>query len=226
MRNFATILASTALIAGSAEAAKSLHMYDPMTLSQTYGPSNMQLAQTVTMAPPAAEAKPAAAEAKATPAPTPAAKNDPAQDAALKKKWCVENVESTFFNADGVPRTALEQFSTFVNQICPQLEAEVPMGVVVSQCFHTGYFLLRELRPLADNAKGPNGVQFKTDFSNYVDDFCENYADVLPRRTGFVRKINGVEDASEFQDACFAELAENPKLNTWFDPIDPLSSIT
>jgi hypothetical protein len=110
----------------SAEAAKSLHMYDPMTLSQTYGPSNMQLAQTVTMAPPAAEAKPAAAEAKATPAPTPAAKNDPAQDAALKKKWCVENVESTFFNADGVPRTALEQFSTFVNQICPQLEAEVP----------------------------------------------------------------------------------------------------
>jgi len=72
------------------------------------------------------------------------------------------------------------------------------MGVVVSQCFHTGYFLLRELRPLADNAKGPNGVQFKTDFSNYVDDFCENYGDVLPRRTGFVRQVNGVEDAAEF----------------------------
>jgi hypothetical protein len=100
------------------------------------------------------------------------------------------------------------------------------VGVVVSQCFHTGYFLLRELRPLADNAKGPNGVQFKTDFSNYVDDFCENYGDVLPRRTGFVRQINGIEDAAEFQDACFAQLAENPKLNTWFDPIDPLSSIT
>lgn len=99
-------------------------------------------------------------------------------------------------------------------------------GVVVSQCFHAGYFMLRELRPLSDNAKGPNGIQFKTDFSNYVEDFCETYPDVLPKRTGFVRAINGIEDPEEFTEACFKQLAETPALNTWFDPIDPLSSIT
>ena len=86
--------------------------------------------------------------------------------------------------------------------------------------------MLRTLRPLADSSKGANGAQFKTDFGNYVDDFCGTYQSVLPLRTSFVRAINGVEDAAEFQEACFGQLAENSKLNTWFDPIDPLSSIT
>lgn len=95
----------------------------------------------------APEAAPATAPAKA-----------PKDAAGLKKKWCVDNVAGTFMNADGAPRTPLEQFTTFVNDICPKLEAEVPMGVIVSQCFHTGYFMLRELRPLADNAKGANGA--------------------------------------------------------------------
>jgi len=35
--------------------------------------------------------------------------------------------------------------------------------------------MLRELRPLADESKTANGTQFKTDFSNYVEDFCETY---------------------------------------------------
>lgn len=119
----------------------------------------------------APEAAPATAPAKA-----------PKDAAGLKKKWCVDNVAGTFMNADGAPRTPLEQFTTFVNDICPKLEAEVPskytalfcfiwdnyllrvyfcwklVGVIVSQCFHTGYFMLRELRPLADNAKGANGA--------------------------------------------------------------------
>lgn len=100
------------------------------------------------------------------------------------------------------------------------------MGVVVSQCFHTGYFLLRTLRPIAESTKGEKGSQFVQDFQNYVDDFCDAYLTVLPKRTEFVRAINGVEDPKEFEDACFAQLASTPQLNTWFDPIDPLSSIT
>lgn len=98
-------------------------MYDPMTLSQTYDAKPTQFAQVIS------EGKkdtPAAEKAAAPKAAAAAPKSDPATDAALKKKWCVENVESTFFNADGAPRSALEQFSTFVNNICPQLEAEVP----------------------------------------------------------------------------------------------------
>ena len=100
------------------------------------------------------------------------------------------------------------------------------MGVVVSQCFHTGYFLLRELRPLADNSKGANGSAFKSDYNSYIENFCDTFGDVMPRRTKFVSAINGIEDETEFQDACFNQLGQDPKLNTWFDPIDPLSSIT
>ena len=64
--------------------------------------------------------------------------------------------------------------------------------------------MLRELSPLAEQAKGANGAQAKTDFNNYVEDFCETYDEVVPKRTAFVRAINGIEDAAEFQDACFA----------------------
>lgn len=57
-------------------------------------------------------------------------------------------------------------------------------------------------------------------------DFCQSYETVVPLRTEFVKALNGIENEQEFQDACFAQLAEHPSLNSWFDPIDPLSSIT
>ena len=97
---------------------------------------------------------------------------------------------------------------------------------MVASCFHTGYFLLRTLRPLADAALKGESDSAVDDFDKYIDDFCVNYAEVLPQRTQLVKEINGVEDPAEFQDACFKQLAEQPTLNTWFDPIDPLSSIT
>jgi len=191
-------------------------MYDPLALSQTtLGKSAKEPASTV-VAKDAAKTKPAIAKVNA---PT----KDPV---AIKNKWCIDSVTATFMNAGDAPKTPLEQFTEFTNTICPQLEAEVPMGVVVSQCFHTGYFMLRELNPLAEKAKGADGAQFKKDFNDYVEDFCETYDEVLPKRTGFVRAINGIEDPKEFQDACFKELSETPNLNKWFDPIDPLSSIT
>lgn len=214
-------------------------MYDPLALSQTtLGKSAKEPASTV-VAKDAAKTKPAIAKVNA---PT----KDPV---AIKNKWCIDSVTATFMNAGDAPKTPLEQFTEFTNTICPQLEAEVPskytalfyfiqdnclhlvyficlVGVVVSQCFHTGYFMLRELNPLAEKAKGADGAQFKKDFNDYVEDFCETYDEVLPKRTGFVRAINGIEDPKEFQDACFKELSETPNLNKWFDPIDPLSSIT
>lgn len=97
----------------------------------------------------------------------------------------------------------------------------------MTACFHTGYFLLRTLRPLADASlvKGDDDNLVK-EFSNYVDDFCDKQHDVLPLRTQFVKAINGIEDPSEFQTACFDHLGKDDRLNSWFDPIDPLSSIT
>ena len=66
----------------------------------------------------------------------------------------------------------------------------------------------------------------KTAFVGYVADFCDTYETILPKRTNFVKKIKDIEDPAEFQTACLSSLAENPELNSWFDPIDPLSSIT
>jgi len=130
-----------------------------------------------------------------------------------------------FAKSDVAPLT---QFNNFVNVICPSLDLNVPNGVIVASCFHTGYFLLRTLRPLADEAwKGADGdSSLLDDFDKYILDYCDNYETVTPQRTQFVKEINGVEDPAAFQEACFKQLAEHEKLNTWFDPIDPLSSIT
>ena len=38
--------------------------------------------------------------------------------------------------------------------------------------------------------------------------------------------IHDVTEPSLFEKTCFDQLAAMPILNTWFDPIDPLSSIT
>ena len=81
-------------------------------------------------------------------------------------------------------------------------------GVIVASCFHTGYFLLRTLRPLADAALKSEGDSTLEDFDKYVLDFCNTHEDVMPQRTQFVKEINGVEDPADFQDACFKQLAE------------------
>lgn len=48
----------------------------------------------------------------------------------------------------------------------------------------------------------------------------------MPLRTEFVKAINGIEDEQQFKTACEEQLTGESRLNTWFDPIDPLSSIT
>ena len=58
-------------------------------------------------------------------------------------------------------------------------------GVKIASCFHTGYFLMRTLRPLAVQiGKKTEGAKDKFDI--YIDDFCEKYEEVMPLRTEFV----------------------------------------
>lgn len=191
MIKFTASLAITALLANEAEALKSRNfMYDPMNLSQ--------VKQTVSTAQAAAEPAPVAAPAPAAaaaPAAAPAAQPKtvapaatataaapkavaPAATAtsnkAAKKSWCVDNVTMTFYNNKETPVEALDQFNTFVNTICPVLDIKVPNGVIVSTCFHTGYFLLRQLRPFAD-------AKDKQNFDEFVDDFCDSYDEALPQ---------------------------------------------
>ena len=41
-----------------------------------------------------------------------------------------------------------------------------------------------------------------------------------------MKKLNGIEKTDLFQSKCFDLLGEDERLNIWFDPIDPLASIT
>ena len=49
---------------------------------------------------------------------------------------------------------------------------------------------------------------------------------MVPERTLFVKAVRDITTPNEFNVACTTHLAGHSKLNTWFDPIDPLSSIT
>lgn len=98
----------------------------------------------------------------------------------------------------------------------------------MSSCFHTGYFLLRFLRPIAEAAvkDGENNAAYIADFDKSVDSFCSDFSTMMPQRTTFVRALYQIKDPEQFQEACFSQLVEQETLNIWFDPIDPLSSIT
>ena len=71
--------------------------------------------------------------------------------------------------------------------------------MVPSSCFHAGFFLLRTLRPIAEAVyHGQETEELEDSFGGYVDDFCIQYMEVIPRRTQFVRAVNGIEDATDF----------------------------
>ena len=95
-------------------------MYDPMTLSQTYGSPDMQFSQVEKK-----EGAEKPAEAPKKPPSVPAAPGittDSAQAKLLKANWCEEHIGGNFFNSEGPPKTPLEQFTHFVNELCPQLD--------------------------------------------------------------------------------------------------------
>jgi len=162
------------------------------------------------------------AKAAAAPAPAPASASDK-----VKLQTCKDKISSTF-NVGATSEQSTNQFKKFVDDVCPSLDLKMPNGVMVSSCFHTGFFLVRNLRPLQDKVLTAKDdvKQAQEDMDTYVEDFCTNYSPVLPMRTDFVKTIYNVEDKDAFTKACIDKLSATPTLNTWFDPIDPLSSIT
>ena len=99
-------------------------------------------------------------------------------------------------------------------------------GVITASCFHSGYFLLKTLRPLAEASILAGGEVSGENFNTYIDNFCDGYIVTMPERTAFVKAINGIEDQEAFSAACTEHLTAHENINTWYDPIDPLSSIT
>ena len=68
--------------------------------------------------------------------------------------------------------------------------------------------------------------QAQSDFTTYLENFCTSYGEILPKRTAFIQAISDIGDAADFTEACFTHLEQTPTLNTWFDPIDAIASIT
>jgi hypothetical protein len=56
-------------------------------------------------------------------------------------------------------------------------------------------------------------------------DFCSKFTESLPLRTQFVSLLKD-KSANEFNDACLNELQTQSGMNYWFDPIDPMVSIS
>lgn len=83
----------------------------------------------------------------------------------------------------------LDQFDKFVADVCLKLDLRMPNGVKVASCFHTGFFLMRTLRPMANSiAKGEESA--KNDLKIYIENFCDSYGEVLPMRTSFIQQIS------------------------------------
>ena len=101
-------------------------------------------------------------------------------------------------------------------------------GVKVSSCYHSGFFLVKNLRPVADKLITTDGDELtaaQEQYDTFVNDFCATYIDVLPKRTEFVEAIYEITDKATFTSECMLKLTTEKTLNTWYDPIDPMSSI-
>jgi hypothetical protein len=97
-------------------------------------------------------------------------------------------------------------------------------GVQASTCFHSGFFVQKELSQFTKATTDPSqAAQNAANLSTYVNDFCDNYSDILPQRTKFVDALKEISDQTAFAKACFAAQDEKDGFvkNAWFDPIDP-----
>lgn len=98
----------------------------------------------------------------------------------------------------------------------------------VSTCFHTGYFIQKQLFDFTKPSQVPDITAANTaSFNTYVQDFCNTYVQQLPMRTEFVKALKDFDEKATFEQACFALQSDtSPMKNAWFDPIDPQASIT
>ena len=63
---------------------------------------------------------------------------------------------------------------------------------------------------------------------NLKSDFCDKYLDTIPKRTAFVTVLKNKlqESPSEYDAACSNYLKTTSGMNVWFDPVDPMVSIS
>lgn len=85
--------------------------------------------------------------------------------------------------------TPNEVFNNYINTFCINLDVEIPSKLVIfntidavkpSNCFYTGYFLIRYMTPESSN---------QTSLDAYISSFCNNYNADFPLRSNFVRAL-------------------------------------
>lgn len=77
--------------------------------------------------------------------------------------------------------------------------------------------MIKYLTPIASDVNS---------MSLYINDYCSNYQTALTQRTAFVQTMMAT-DATEFNSVCLDYLKTySTQLNYWFDPIDPITSIS
>eukprot|EP00347_Sterkiella_histriomuscorum_P021996 403332044 len=145
--------------------------------------------------------------------------NDKALSSNPVKQNCLDSF-SQIFNVDTLSTDPSQSFNSYLNDFCLAQPLEVPNAVKASTCFYSGYFLARYMTPERDN---------KERLENLKQDFCDKYLDILPKRTAFVQQLkNKIQESGqgEFDSQCENLLKTTQGLNLWFDPIDPMVSIS
>jgi hypothetical protein len=89
-------------------------------------------------------------------------------------------------------------------------------AVKASACFYTGYFITRYMVPKASS---------EDDLESLTYHFCNNYMTTMPLRTSFVETLMETSTDS-FTSTCMTLLTTTEGINMWYDPIDPMISIS
>ena len=93
-------------------------------------------------------------------------------------------------------------------------------AVKASTCYYSGFFLLKYIISKKDNFDNVEILKL---------DFCNKYLTTLPLRTAFIIKLLAVPSTAsdaDFSLSCLTELHSIQGLNEWFDPIDPMVTIS
>lgn len=65
----------------------------------------------------------------------------------------------------------------------------------------------------------------KESLETFKTSFCDKYLQAFPTRTDFVKNIKSLS-ADTFDFECQNKLTDDPLINVWFNPIDPMVSIS
>jgi hypothetical protein len=83
---------------------------------------------------------------------------------------CVQEI-STIFSKASMVADSRAVLLKYTEEYCPKLDINVPNGALPAVCFHSGYYLLQNLYPLALSTL----TLPQENYTVFVHDFCTQY---------------------------------------------------